>query len=191
MTIASIIAYISIFFWIFPAIRQYKSNYFYYFLILALSDPINIFSGFFLGVTQGWIHSFVSLLLFYSINTTTKTLKKYILIHTAFMCVFIVALFFVSNLLYVILILHLLIIYKFIRLSILNLHLQGTLNAFHLVLIFYEVSVIINLMVFITTGASLFAFYYITLTFQIFVAIFFTIFREGNSLLHFKLKTSP
>lgn len=34
------IPYLSTFVWIFPALRQYRTNLFFFFLILALTDPI-------------------------------------------------------------------------------------------------------------------------------------------------------
>jgi hypothetical protein len=38
------ISYISIAAWLIPPFRQYKTSYFLYFLVLALSDPLNIIS---------------------------------------------------------------------------------------------------------------------------------------------------
>ena len=190
MPVEKIIVYISTFFWLFPPFRQYKGRYFYYFLILALADPINILSISIIGVPNYFVHSIISLLLFYSIGTGENE-KKYMLANMIFMLAFFLFLFLLDNLLYLILTLHLLILYRFLRLSLLNTFSKNELNLFLLVLIFYEISAIVNLIVFISKSNLGVVFYYLTLSFQILVAIFFTIFGEDSSVLKLKFRITP
>lgn len=191
MTIASIIAYISIFFWIFPAIRQYKRNYFHYFLFLALSDPINIFCVSFIGVTQGWVHSVAGLLLFYSVGYSNNEFRKYLIYNTVLILVFVCLLVVLANLRYPILATHTMILAKFLKIAFVHLHNTSKLNLFYLALIFYEITIVINFIDLITGTSVGITFFYIILAFQILLAIFFIIFREENPMLNFKLKTSP
>jgi hypothetical protein len=72
----------------------------------------------------------------------------------------------------------------------LKLYQLGEFNWFYLVLVFYEITVILKVIVFIS-GADVGLFYlYITLAFQFLVAIFFTIFSEESPFLRIRLKTS-
>lgn len=191
MSLAGIILYVSIFFWIFPAIRQYKGNYFHYFLILALSDPINIFCVSFIGVTQGWVHSVAGLLLVYSVGYNNNEFRKYLIHNTVLILVFISLLLVLPNLRYLILATHMMILAKFLKIAFVHLHNNSKLNLFYLALIFYEITIVINFIDLITGISVGITFFYIILAFQILLAIFFTIFREENPMLNFKLRTSP
>ncbi|MGD8306406.1 MAG: hypothetical protein PVF17_07110 [Ignavibacteria bacterium] len=83
-----------------------------------------------------------------------------------------------------------LILYKFIKIVVIKLHNQGEFNLFYLVLIFYEISAIFNLILLsIGTPANVVVFVS-TITFQILVAIFFTIFREDSKRLAFQVKVA-
>jgi hypothetical protein len=191
MLIAKIITYASIFVWLLPAIRQYKGKYFYYFLILALSDPLNIFFVNVLNVPNYFFHSIAGILLFYSIGTSTQSFLKYWKFNLLFILVFLFTLFTLPNLLFLILILHVLILSIFIKQSVILLHQSGELNYFLLVLIFYEITVLLKVIVFISGTDTGIMFFYLTLSFQILVALFFTIFREESSILTIKLRTLP
>ena len=190
MPVEKIIVYISTFFWLFPPFRQYKGRYFYYFLILALSDPLAIIGVSLIGIPYHFIHSVAGLLLLYSFDSI-EYVKKYMLANMIFVLAFFLFLFLLDNLLYLILTLHLLILYRFLRLSLLNTFSKNELNIFLLVLVFYEISAIVNLIVFISKTNLGFVFYYLTLSFQILVAIFFTVFREDSSILKLKFSTAP
>ena len=191
MSLARIIVYVSIFFWILAAIRQYKGNYFYYFLILALSDPINIFCVSFIGVTQGWVHSVAGLLLVYSVGYNNNEFRKYLILNIIVILVFLSILIVLSNLRYLILATHMMILAKFLKIAFVQLHNNSKLNLFYLALIFYEITIVINFIDLITGVSIGITFFYIILAFQIILAIFFTIFREENPMLNFKLRTSP
>ena len=192
MTIASIITYISIFIWIFPALRQYRESYFYFFLVLALSDPVNIICVHALGVFPNYyVHSVAGLLLLYSIGFKLENLLRFWYANIVFIIFFLIALFSIENLLFIILFSHFLILIKFIKILMLKLYQSGEFNWFYLALIFYEITVILKVIVFISGTEIGILYFYLTLAFQFLVAIFFTIFREENSLFHFKLRTSP
>jgi len=192
MSIASILLYISSVLWIFPALRQYRESYFYFFLILALSDPVNIISVQVLEVFPNYyIHSIAGLLLFYSIGFIVEDLLRYWYINIVFIILFLIALSLIENLLFIILFLHFLILIKFIKIAIVKLHQTDELNCFSLVLILYEISVVTKILIFISATETGNIYFYLTLVFQYLVAIFFTIFRESSSLLRIRLRAIP
>lgn len=190
MTITQLIVYASIFFWLFPIFRQYKGNYFLFFLILALSDPIAMLSVAVLKVQPTLIHSIAGIFLFYSIDTVRQEFGRLWLLNLFIVVTFVIALLMLSNLLFLILILHFLILFIFIKKLMLKLYHSGEFNWFYLVLIFYEITVILKVMVFISSTEIGILYFYLTLAFQFLVAIFFTIFRENSPLLRIRLISS-
>jgi hypothetical protein len=190
MTITQSIVYASIFFWIFPIFRQYKGNYFLYFLILALSDPIAMLCVAVLNVQPALIHSIAGLFLFYSIDTVRHEFRRLWLLNLIIIVTFIITLLLMSNPLFLVLIMHFLILLIFIKKLMLKLYQSDEFNWFYLVFIFYEITVILNVIVFISGTDVGILFFYLTLAFQFLVAIFFTIFREESPLLRMRLKSS-
>ena len=189
MSAAELIVYISIVFWLLPPFRQFKGAYFLYFLILALSDPLAIFSVKLIGAPPHVIHTFASILLFYSINPKSANIRRNWFSHSIFIIGFIIAIFFLHNLLYIVLIIHLMILFKFLKLTLVTSYKLDILNIFYLVLIFYELSIIINLLDFLGSNEFRIIIYYMTLSFQILMAIFFTIFTEKSDFLILKLRS--
>ncbi len=190
MAITQSIIYASIFFWLFPVYRQYKGNYFLFFLILALSDPMVMLSVAVLKVQPTLIHSIAGIFLLYSIDTVKQEFERLWLLNLMIVVTFIIALLLLSNLLILVLILHFLILIVFIKKLMLKLHQLSEFNWFYLVLIFYEITVILKVIVFISGTEIGILYFYLTLAFQFLVAIFFTIFREESPLLRTRLISS-
>ncbi|MBV6419615.1 MAG: hypothetical protein DAHOPDDO_00838 [Ignavibacteriaceae bacterium] len=188
MVIASIIGYISTVIWLLPPFRQYKGQYFYFFLILALSDPINLSAVYWFHFQAHIIHSIAGLLLFYSIEFSRRAIKKYLTLHLLIIAGFSISLLRIDNLLYLVVCLHLLILFKFIRIVLTNTFNNNTLNGFNLALSFYELSIVINLSVFLTGNDLMIVIYYMSLSFQFLMAIFFTVFTPKSNFLIIKLK---
>ena len=189
MYIAKIIGYISTVFWLLPPIRQFKSQYFIYFLILALSDPVNLFSINVLGLPNNIIHALAAILLFYSINPNSIDFNRYWFLHSLFIASFIIGMLFLNNLLYIVLLIHLMILFKFVKLTLVTIYKINILNIFYVVLMFYELSAVINLSEFLSNSDLRIVIYYMTLSFQILMAIFFTIFTEKSDFLILKLRS--
>ncbi len=190
MAITQSIIYASIFFWLFPVYRQYKGNYFLFFLILALSDPMVMLSVAVLKVQPTLIHSIAGIFLLYSIDTVKQEFERLWLLNLMIVVTFIIALLLLSNLLILVLILHFLILIVFIKKLMLKLHQLSEFNWFYLVLIFYEITVILKVIVFISGTEIGILYFYLTLAFQFLIAIFFTIFREESPLLRTRLISS-
>ncbi len=190
MTIVNIIIYISIFIWILPAIRQFKGKYSFYFIILALSDPLNFFAVMYVGLPPNILHSFATLGLFYSIDFSKDDMRKHWIFHLIILVLFIFLLYSMLNLILVICFFHGLIFYKFFKILIKSSYETEKLNIYHLFLVFYELSIVINLFVLISNSTQSLILYYSTLSFDFLVAIFFTLFKEDSATLLIPLKTA-
>jgi len=170
--------------WIFPAFRQFKSNLFYYFLLLALSDPVALLFLFLAKIETGITHSVVGILLFYSIEFNWKNLLENWKFNLMVLIVFVSAFFMLPEIILFVLICHLLILSKFMKYIIIRLHGLGEINCFYLVLVFYELTILVNLIVFISETNIGYVLHYITLSFELLIAIFFIIFKnDGRSLI--------
>ena len=177
------------FFWILPVFRQYKSNLFYYFLILALTDPIVHVCYFYFPFIKGpYIYFVSSLLLYYSIDFSNKKIlsnwgRKLILL-----LILISAFYFNVDYQLILAIIHSLILYKFIKLLTIKFYHEYKLNLFYLVLVLYELTIVIKMSIVLLKTERGDLFFYLTLVFEMLIAIFFTIFREDNTKIIFHLK---
>ena len=189
MPVYLVVLYISALVWIFPAIRQFKSDFFYYFLFIALCDPFGLLNVYFLHIIDpNKSLTIVSLLMFYASQYGERiNLSKWILnIILALIYIYVLLYFEKQDIPNAIL--HLFILYKFMKAALLNLHSEGELNFFYFVLVFYEISLIFSKIVhFSGTDAAIIVFIS-TISFQILIAIFFIIFREDSPALIFKIK---
>ena len=188
MAIVVIIQRISIFFWLLPPIRQYKERFFIYFLILALSDPLNLVALHILHISNYYIHPIAGVLLIYSIDFSLNNIKRYWYFHILFIAAFIAGLFLIPNRIQLMLFLHFIILIKFMKIAFISLHKFNTINIFLFVLVFYELLAVINFLVFLNDFDIKVIFYYSTIFFESIIAIFFTIFKENNPHLKISLK---
>jgi hypothetical protein len=155
-------------------------------LILAFADPLAIFLAPFLDIDNSVIHSTTSILQFYSVIPIIF-IKKYLKAGIGIIVLFLILLFTVKNLIFIILFIHSVILYIFLNRVTLSIYKTSELNIFILILIFYEISLIVNFIVFISNTNLGIIFFYLTVSFQILVAIFFTIFRDDSPHLKIKL----
>jgi hypothetical protein len=191
MTIVHIIIYLSIVIWILPAFRQYKSNYFFYFLILALTDPLNFTLIKIFGGSNYIVHTIGSYLSLLSIIVFSNDSHHKILMISSLILFFGLGLFAFENWLYIILYINVIISIIFIKRVLVTLFNERLLNLFICALIFYELSVVINLTLMIGGESIQYLFFYITLFFQMFLAFFFTIFTEKSPSLNIQLRSEP
>lgn len=188
MSFSSIAIIASIVIWLFPAFRQYKTSIFYYFLILALSDPIAYVSVKIFNISALDIHSLGGILLYYSIDMKWENIKKYWVLNLIFIIGFFMAFFTLSNLLFLLIACHLLILSKFIKYIIIRLHSLNEIDCFYLVLTFYELTFLVSFIVVLSQTTIGYLEHYITLVFQLLIGIFFIVFRYNSRFLLISLK---
>lgn len=186
-TTVTIIA--SVIIWIFPAFRQFKSNLFYYFLLLALADPTAYLFFVLFKINTSVTHSvFGGILLLYSVDFDWNRILKNWIVNLAVVVAFVTALFLLSNLILLIIVCHFLILSKFVKHIIIQLHGLSEINSFYLVLVFYELTILVNFIGIVDKTTIGFTLHYITLSFQLLIAIFFILFRSDNKSLVISLK---
>ena len=183
----NLILYTSIFLWLLPPIRQYHGKYFYYFLILALTDPIVYLLKSF-GIYSNFIMLFSVLLLVISVSNIKYT-KRFNIITTLILFLvsfgmsyfnsnfqIIMAIFAKATILFLIL--------KVVLIEVFELKL---LNIYYFGIILLEITYITRFIAVLTDINTGLAFYLITQIFQFLIAIFYILFREDSKLVRFKL----
>ena len=177
--------------WIFPAIRQYRGNFFYYFLILAATDPVSRLWYFFTAPSSyAYVYCISSLLLYYSIDLRNIKILDNWVSKLTLLLIFIAALLLNTNYHLIIIVLHIIILFKFIKLISVKLFNENELNLFYLVLILYELTIIVKMSIIIIHTEIGSIFFQITLAFEMLIAVFFMIFREDNSKIIINLKSA-
>lgn len=175
--------------WIFPAIRQFKTKLFYYFLLLALADPLAILLQILFKLDGLHISSILAgILLYYSIDFNWENILNHWIVNLAIVTAFIIGFVMLSNIIGLTVVCHFLIFSKFAKYIIIRLHSAGEVNSFYLVLIFYELTILVNLIAVIGGTSIAITLHYITLLFELLIAVFFSIFRMDNKALIIKLK---
>ena len=162
---------------------------FYFFLVLGLSDPLNLLSVLLLKVKPELLYSIAALLLFYSLNFRDHQKLKLSYTDLLVVVLFLFMTIFLSDLFYLTIAIHILILTRLFQIVIIPLHQKSEINIFYLVLVFYEISLLINLTILLSRTNAGILLFYITLAFQILIAVFFTIFKENNPRLLLKLKS--
>lgn len=184
-----IIIYISITFWLFPAIRQYRTELFWYFLVLAIADPITLLFSY-LTIMRSYnshiIFAYIFLLSLYGFYK--KRLSIRIILLVSFVLLITSLFSSATSQVEIITLFHIMIFLFFIMRSIYFISENNRINMFHFFLILYETSVILKLLAVLTDAKTGAAFFNATTVFQILIAIFFTIFRENDSRLFIDLK---
>jgi len=200
ITILKILFYISIFIWLFPPIRQWKTKFFYFFLILALADPISIFISLFIIKNNNFYFPLISYLQLVSI-INYKNIPKLKAITYNLLLVGIIILLFIFNQpktgiiisLFVfnqpkavVPIIHFIITIVFMKELLVKFVFDRMLNIFYLMLIFYEFTIILKYFNVILGFTDATAFFIITTIFQIAFGLFFSIFREDKTSIALK-----
>lgn len=177
--------YISTVLWLFPPIRQYKRYFFYFFLVLALIDPISFI---YLELTHKSVpfgfYIMANFLLFIS------TLEKSSLQRNLFFIIFsglillgivVFAGFTFKQNLIILLAFQIMIFAGILKKFIINFALNKRIMLFQLVLIFYVLTTITKFLNLLTNFADATAFFIITSIAQIIFGFYFSIVRENNS----------
>lgn len=187
--IYNILIYVSIIVWIFPAIKQYKTKYFFFFFIMAITDVFALGVRLFLSFNTINVYLFFQSILFVSFFNSTN-FKKTIVWICLFSLIFLLNSFFlyIDNISFFILLMIITGIFYFIVVEFL-----------HCLIIFYKFSIPLMLLVLYqvinitktTTWMfqfSDFAFYYYSAsTFQIIIGLFFSFISINDNRLNINL----
>jgi len=187
MAISTIVLYTSTLAWIFPIFRQHRCNLFYFFLFLGISDPLTIFLLKIIHLKPGFITVIMAPILFYSININRQkpfTISKF----EIFVFVITIALILIiRNYDIILLIMQILTLIRIIYKIIIELHHKQVINIFHLMLAFYMITSVASLIIYLNGDHQGIVLFYINLSFQILIAIFFSVFREDHPKLTYNI----
>ena len=182
MQLIKTIILISTVIWLLPPIRQYKKEYFYFFLILALMDPLQIILKLFVVIYPFRLYAIFVMFLIFSV-LKIKHSKKTVLIMAAAAAVNVFLSFGMSfNVLLIYLMLeHLTILIIILKNAITLFFDKSVITLFHMVLILYMLTLVLKYLVVIIDLKTGGPYFYITSTFEILIGVFFIIYNEINS----------
>ncbi len=192
MKIYFVIASLSMLFWIFPAVKQYKTELFWYFFIFAFTDPVKVIINLQIKhVSNNLTYVLSSFLLMLSVLWSFKNKKS---IRILIAVVLSLALFsFFSNRIFtynLMISIHVIITYFFIKRTFMFTANSGKVNIFHLILLLEEISIILKMSAMLISLKPGLNYYVATTAFQILIAIFFTLYREDNKKLFIDLRNA-
>lgn len=179
---AYIIYYTSLFAWLLPPIRQYKGKLFLYFLLLAIADPLTRISTISFHTNAYQIHSLISFALILAVSVNKLSKKNISFIFTGFILTLFIAITQDRNVIFLyLIILHIIILWFFLKETLISFSKNNFLTLGWVVLILYEISIVLKLLVALEVTQVSTIYYYLTTGFQILIALFFTIYKVENS----------
>lgn len=176
-----ILTFVSIIIWLFPPIKQYRQNYFRFFLLLALTDPLTIVLGRSFNIVFSQLYVvftimfFLSLLDFQKLNPF-KLILIAIVFATGFFSIFNYwdySYLFITIMLFLILLIVVKNSFQFVIDS-------GSLNIFHIILCFYLITNMLKFWSYVQYFSAGLGFYYVTTSLQLFIGLFFSIYKEND-----------
>ncbi len=182
MPIAYIIIYTSMAAWVLPPFRQYRTRYFYFFLILGLSDPLTYIAARIFSVDAIIIYAFSTPVLVLSLINIKNKFKIILLIISAASISMVLAVKLDMQEMMVYLLLQYFIIWILIfRHSIIMLLEKGLITLFNIFLNIYILSLLMKFIIIINNTKAGVYYFYISSAFEILIGIFFIIYNEKNS----------
>lgn len=179
MELIKYIIYLSSVVWILIPIRQYKTRFFLFFLLLGLYDPVFISAFYLFNVDVSVLYLLGSCLLPYAVLFSVKVRTKYFITIFLFIICGIVVIFFPTKIIILQLIIHLLIFFSFLKTFTISYSDIRKLSVFFLILLSYEFSLLLKF--YLTEFEIGMMYFHLTTVFQILIGIFFLFINEKNS----------
>ena len=180
MLILKSIAYITIIVWLIIPIRQFKTRFFLFFLVLGLLDPIAYSLGHILKLNTTVPYLFGTIILLYPALFEIKKQIKLGLVLILFTAGIIVVFYAMNISLIIQIVIHFIIFVSFLKVMVVFFSENRKLLLFHLMLVLYEFSLLLKFFVFYNEVGVGPAYYYATTSFEIMIGIFFIFFNEVN-----------
>ncbi len=182
MTIPYILFITSVLIWLFPPFRQRKTEYFLYFLILAIADPLSVLIYFTLSIKIVQVNFLITFFLILSL-CDFKMLKRnwIIVILIFFILLAAVSDFQLKAIQGIKIFLSLIVLFIILKNTLLYFNKNQTISLFFLVFIMYQITIIIKY-IFVFSGTKTGVVYFYTTTFfEYFIGIYFSLFNIRNS----------
>ena len=181
MELLKIILYINSLIWFLIPIRQYKTRFFSFFLVLALFDPIVIILYQFLTFKSLNLYLIGTVILLYpALFGVTKKIKISILL--LFCIASLITIYFsLFDLILIQIAIHLIIFIYFLKLFVIHFSESRQILLFHLFLLGYEFSILLKFIVYYNEVALGQIYFYGTTAVEILIGLFFIFVNEKNS----------
>lgn len=172
---------------IFPPIRQRKTVYFSYFLILALSDPINLAILYLLKINPHTFYTIPMVFIYQSLANKGDLKKNLIPSIIVALILFAVAQFLPATVVpLLIFILSLAVAFQVLKITIRSSYNTMEINLFHFMLVLYQLTILIKFLLWSSGNEGIISFYVMN-GFSAIIAIYFSIFTEEKPLLKIPL----
>ncbi len=181
MQLLKLILYFNSFVWFLIPIRQFRTRFFYFFLVLAFFDPAVILLHQFLILRSLDVYLIGTVILIYTalIDFPTRT-KLFIML--SFACIsLVVVVYSLFDTIVIQITIHLIILIIFLRILVIYFSENRKILWFHLILTGYEFSILLKFFVYYTRIDIGVEYYYATTALQILIGIFFIFINEKNS----------
>ena len=187
-----IIQIISQIIWFFPALRQYNEKLFYFFLVLALADPISLLFLFITKIHPAPFFPLVSSLILVLTVIGKEKLKTYSfhIVVTYFILILIPIIIGSRSFYYLLFsLLHIFVIYNIFGLFIKSYLKENVINIFYVLIILYELLNIFKVLNIVFQFPNVSLFLNTTLFFQVILGLYFSIVKESSPKNFFRFKT--
>lgn len=181
MSLISYIVYLNIFIWLLIPIRQYKTRFFPFFLVLGILDVLSLGLFYLFNVNLIITYLFgTCVLLYIALFEFGKRLKFSLLIFFIIIST-LIANYSITESEVIQFVIHFIIIIAFLKILILYFASNHKILLFHLILIAYEFSLILKFFVYYREVELGPVYYYVTTAFEILIGLFFIFVNEKNS----------
>ncbi|MGB8318236.1 MAG: hypothetical protein WCE54_08930 [Ignavibacteriaceae bacterium] len=182
MSIPYLLFFISIIIWMLPPFRQFKTEYFLFFLILAIADPANALANIFLAIKPIYVTLSITFLLILSLIDRELLIRNWIIITLTFLVLLAAMIILPFKSMYAIkIILSSIVLFIILKNSLIYINKNQTINLFLLVLTLYEITIIIKFIFTASRTHTGSIYFYTTSFFEFFIGLFFSFFNKENS----------
>ena len=181
MLLIESIAIINSVVWLIIPIRQFKTRFFLFFLILGLLDPTAYIWDHIFKLNIAVPYLLGTIILLYPALFEIKKKFKIGLIHALFTVGLIVVFYAINISIIIQIVIHFIIFISFLKVLVIFFSENRKLLLFHLILVLYEFSLLLKFFVFYLEPGVGPAYYYVTTSFEIMIGIFFIFFNEVHS----------
>ena len=183
MELLKYITYLSSIVWLCIPIRQYKTRFFLFFLLLGLFDPVFISAYYLFKNDITILYLLGSSLLLQTVLFNFNAGSKSIITISLFIVCLIFAFYFPTKVVILQLIIHTLIFFSFLKIFTISYSDTRKLSLFFLILLSYEFSLLLKFFIHLTEFEVGVMYFHLTTVFQILIGIFFLFINEKNSPL--------
>lgn len=181
MSIILFIVFINSVVWLLAPIRQFRTKYFTFFLILGLLDPVYISGYYLFKLNLGIVFLIGTGILTFGATVNFSLKHRIIIFIIITLLGLVAAIFFKAYYIYVELFIHLFIFFNFLTILLKEFSENRQLPHFSILLIAYEVSLLVKFYLTLNHQEIAAAYFHFTSIIQIIIGIFFLFINEKNS----------